>query len=72
MEILSSLLEKEVVASKITLIHKCKNINLSHLIFADDLMIFSKADVQSCATINEILEHFSEISGLHVNRDEST
>lgn len=44
MEVFSCLIEKEVERGIISLIPKCKCINLSHLIFANDLMIFSRAD----------------------------
>lgn len=67
MEVFSCLLENEVERSTISLIPKCKCINLSHLIFADDLMIFSKADVPSLNSIEGVLRTFSSISGRHVN-----
>lgn len=72
MEIFSSLLEKEVREKRISLIPKCKGMRLSHLIFADDLMIFSKANKESLEAINNTLRRFSKIFGLHVNKEKST
>lgn len=72
MEVFLCLLEKEVERGNISLIPKCKCINLSHLIFADDLMIFSKVDAISLNSIEGVLHTFSSYSGLHVNRDKSS
>lgn len=72
MECFSVLLEKEVQEGNISLIPKCKCINLCHLIFADDLMIFSRADMVSLAIIDRVLNTFAEMSGLQVNKDKST
>lgn len=55
MEVFSCLLEKEVERGTISLIPKWKCINLSHLIFVDDLIIFSKADSQSLNSIEGVL-----------------
>lgn len=71
-EIFFSILEKEVHSGNITLIPKCRDIKLSHLIFVDDLMIFSKVDILSLETINRVLDIFSNISGLYINREKST
>lgn len=72
MEVFSCLLEKELERGTISLITKCKCIQLSHLIFADDLMIFSKADSQSLNSIESVLRTFSLLSGLHVNQEKSS
>lgn len=67
MEILTNMIEKEVAAGHIKLISKCKATQLSHLAFANDLMIFSKADAGSLTTINTVLTTFAMVSGLEVN-----
>lgn len=71
-EIFSSILEKEISTGNISLIPKCKCLRLSHLIFADDLMNFPKANARSLETINRLLELFLNILGLCVNRDKPT
>lgn len=72
MEIFSSILEQEIGAGKISFIPKCKGIRLTHLIFADDLTIFPRADTHSLGAINRVLDLYSNILGLYVNREKST
>lgn len=58
--------------AKHVLIPKCKCLNFSYLVFANDLMIFTKADKGSLSTVNNCLEIFVEISRLQINRDKSS
>ncbi|XP_039062042.1 uncharacterized protein LOC120206467 [Hibiscus syriacus] len=46
---------------------KCKKIELTHLSFADDLLIFCKGNVESVVGVIAILDYFYEISGLKLN-----
>ncbi|KAF7842718.1 reverse transcriptase [Senna tora] len=46
-------------------------LNFSHLFFADDILLFSKASSKSCHIIKETLDLFSNISGLHINLEKS-
>lgn len=39
----------------------------SHLFFADDLVIFAKADSKNCTNIRETLDSFCALSGLKIN-----
>ncbi|KAH1057051.1 hypothetical protein J1N35_035116 [Gossypium stocksii] len=41
--------------------------NLSHLFFADDLVIFSRADLTHCGLFKTFLSNFCELSGHKVN-----
>lgn len=50
----------------------CKNLKLTHLIFADDLMIFCKGKKESMVRVMEALTHFSEVTGLVANMEKST
>ena len=43
---------------------RCRKEKLSHLCFADDVLIFSKGDRQSIALIKEALDEFYELLGL--------
>lgn len=49
----------------------CKALKLTHLIFADDLIIFCKGDTRSIARVMKTLEHFSRVTGLVANVDKS-
>ncbi|XP_038997305.1 uncharacterized protein LOC120122144 [Hibiscus syriacus] len=46
---------------------KCKKIGLTHLSFADDLLIFCKGNVDSVAGVLSVLYQFYQISGLKLN-----
>jgi hypothetical protein len=45
---------------------------LSHLCFADDLLIFSAATLKSALAIKAVLAEFDELSGLKVNPSKSS
>ena len=38
-----------------------------HLCYADDLVLFAKADLKNSQSIKDVLESFCELSGLKVN-----
>ncbi|XP_020271890.1 uncharacterized protein LOC109847053 [Asparagus officinalis] len=46
---------------------KCSKLKISHLFFADDLLLFCKADLYSIARLKECLSDFSCVSGLETN-----
>lgn len=48
-----------------------KNIGISHLFFADDLMLFAKVDEESYEAILEVLNNFCEESGQKVSLEKS-
>ncbi|XP_075086105.1 uncharacterized protein LOC142168843 [Nicotiana tabacum] len=50
----------------------CKQLKLTHLVFADDLMMFSKGETGLMNRVIEALAHFSGVSGLVANMDESS
>jgi hypothetical protein len=52
--------------------HRCSKIGLTHLCFADDLLIFSEASVRSVVTIQKVLNEFESLSGLKANPEKST
>ena len=49
----------------------CKPLNLTHLMFADDLIIFGKADPPTIQIMKEALDHFSCSTGLVANLHKS-
>ena len=50
---------------------KCKEINLTHLCFADDIFLFAGGTNSSVQVIMEELNRFENFSGLQVNKQES-
>ncbi|KAK4381840.1 hypothetical protein Sango_2929400 [Sesamum angolense] len=71
---------KQLNATLLTLIPKdgefqyhwrCKDLNLFQLSFADDLLLFCKADVRSVFLFGRGLDTFATLSGLHTNPQKS-
>jgi hypothetical protein len=73
MEILSRLLSDYVDRNAgFSFHHKCSGVNLTHLCFADDLLIFSEASVNSVKVIKDVLLEFESLSGLKANPEKSS
>ncbi|KAI0519650.1 hypothetical protein KFK09_007104 [Dendrobium nobile] len=51
---------------------KYENFGITHLSYADDLLVFGKADALNAARLARILYIFSNSSGLHLNLNKST
>ncbi|VFQ83143.1 unnamed protein product [Cuscuta campestris] len=52
--------------------HKdCASLGITHLAFADDLMLFSRGDLQSVQVFMDALDHFSRLSRLILNPTKS-
>ncbi|KAL9688325.1 hypothetical protein QQ045_032746 [Rhodiola kirilowii] len=71
MEVLSRVLGQIRQSNEYGYHPKCARISLSHLMFADDMIIFSKADLSSLLKIKEALTVFHGWSGLDVNVNKS-
>ncbi|XP_074282651.1 uncharacterized protein LOC141607190 [Silene latifolia] len=67
MEILSRLFRRLPRAPNFSYHPKCVQLNLTHLVFADDLLVFTRGDLPSVKGVAKCLEFFSELSGLHAN-----
>ncbi|GJT80580.1 RNA-directed DNA polymerase, eukaryota, reverse transcriptase zinc-binding domain protein [Tanacetum coccineum] len=52
--------------------HGCKKLQITHLCFADDLLVMCHGDTTSVKVIKSALEDFSKVSGLHPNLGKST
>ena len=46
---------------------RCSSLNLTHLVFADDLMVFCKGNLSSFTRLFEAVSLFSSISGLNLS-----
>jgi len=49
----------------------CRQFKLNHLMFADDVIIFSKAHLPTLQIIKSTLERFYQVTGLKANPDKS-
>ncbi|KAE8662023.1 hypothetical protein F3Y22_tig00113721pilonHSYRG00100 [Hibiscus syriacus] len=67
MNILSNLLNNAAAKGIFNFHPKCKKIDLAHLIFADDLLVFCKGNLESVMRVITVLDYFYEISGLKLN-----
>ncbi|XP_074296285.1 uncharacterized protein LOC141626279 [Silene latifolia] len=72
MEVLSRYLREICQKPQVSMHPKCVGIKLTHLIFADDLMIFSRGDLPSVSPCVQTLEHFGRISRLKANSEKTS
>ena len=72
MEYLGRLVERECMEGNwITIKASRDNIRISHLFFADDLILFAKASEENSESINEVLDYFCAESGQKVSAKKS-
>lgn len=71
MEALTACINKNVESSEFSYHWRTKELNLSHLIFADDVFLFCKGDMASVQKIMKGVNEFSKISGLSANISKS-
>ncbi|XP_013589034.1 PREDICTED: uncharacterized protein LOC106297312 [Brassica oleracea var. oleracea] len=72
MNVLSHLLDRAAVQKIIGYHPRCQNILLTHLCFADDLLVFTDGSKRSIEGILKIFEDFAAISGLKISLEKST
>ena len=72
MEYLSRLF-KELREEKVFKYHpKCSKLAITHLCFADDLLLFSRGDLESIKMLQRCFSKFSQASGLQANQAKSS
>lgn len=67
MDVLRRLVEREVKAKRINTYKVDYTSFISHLIYVDDVLIFSEVNTKSLNAIKKVLEKFSSYSGLGIN-----
>lgn len=72
MEVLSKMLDKDAAQRKFGYHPYWQDLKLTHLSFADDLLIFSDGNTHSVDGILEIFKNFADASGLHISMAKST
>lgn len=72
MNSLSHLLNKAAADFKFNYHHQCNNAKLTHLSFADDLLIFIDGSLSSLQAVLQVLKEFENRSGLAVSMQKSS
>lgn len=72
MDVLSKLLDRSAQRHQFGYHPKCKNLGLTHLSFADDIMVFTDGRVRSIESIVNVFEYFAKIWGLRISMEKST
>lgn len=72
MHVLSKLLDKSAAEHRIGYHPKYKNLSLTHLSFADDILVFSDGTTRPMESILEVFKKFEIISGLMMSVEKST
>lgn len=72
MNVLSKMIDKEAASGNFGYHPKCKSVQLTHLCFADDIMIFMDGRPRSVERVVNIFESFTGKSGLRISVEKST
>ncbi|KAL2232350.1 UNVERIFIED_CONTAM: Retrovirus-related Pol polyprotein from type-2 retrotransposable element R2DM [Sesamum indicum] len=72
MEYFSRLVKRKTTTSDFNFHPKCEKLKITHILFADDLMLFSRGDLPSIHILIECLQEFRDASGLTVNTSKSS
>lgn len=72
MEGLNGIMERTAARQDFRYHWKCKTNGITHVSFADDLMMFCHADEDSVSCMKESLHQFGQISGLTINNSKSS
>lgn len=72
MNVLSHMLDRAAERSLIGYHPRCKNLLLTHLCFADDLMVFTDGTKRSIEGVLQVFSEFAAMSGLNISLEKST
>ena len=70
MQVLSSLFKKVELNGELDPL-ACGTLSVSHIIFADDVMIFLRAAMRNAQRLKLILDQFTSLSGMNINYSKS-
>lgn len=71
MEVFTACMNKQAASADFRYHWQCQPLSITHLIFADDLMLFCYGDQSSIKAVLEGVNNFASISGLVPNKDKS-
>lgn len=70
--VFSKLLNKAVSNGESSYHPHCKDVNLSHFSFADDILVFTNGSPESLRSTLDVFDKFARLSGLRINVTKST
>ncbi|KAL0444064.1 UNVERIFIED_CONTAM: hypothetical protein Slati_2129100 [Sesamum latifolium] len=71
MEFFSRLIKRNTTNSNFNFHPKCEKLKITHILYVDDLMFFSRGDLPSIHILMEYLQEFRDVSRLAVNTSKS-
>ncbi|CAN1159810.1 LINE-1 reverse transcriptase homolog [Linum perenne] len=72
MEVLSCMFDEAIKGKRFRVHPQCKAVKVSHLSFADHLLIFTKASARAVQEVKDVLQAFHECLGLQYNPEKSS
>ena len=72
MNVLSNLQDKAASERRIGYHPRCQKMDLTHMSFADDILVFTDGNIRSLDSIVEVFEYFAKISGLEISLEKCT
>lgn len=72
MNVFSKMIDEAAVQRRIGYHPRCQLIPLTHLCFADDIMVFVDGQQRSIEGVMNVFEEFAQISGLRISLEKST
>lgn len=72
MQVLTKLLDRAATEKQFGFHPYCQDLHLTHLCFADDLLVFSDGEKSSIEGILQVFKRFEAISGLSISLEKST
>lgn len=70
--VLSHMLNQAALEDKFGNHPKCVKVQLTHLSFADDILVSTDGSEHSLDGVLEVMDRFTELSGLHINASKSS
>ncbi|VFQ97173.1 unnamed protein product [Cuscuta campestris] len=61
------MIRKILCGSRFTHHLRCAKLGITHIAFADDVMMFCRGNMDSVTVLTNAIKEFSQVSGLHVN-----
>lgn len=72
MQVLSKLLDKAALENRMGYHPYCQDLHLTHICFADDVLVFSDGKKRSIEGILEVFQELTKMSGLNISLEKST